>query len=98
MSWTVILEDENKVEVASLNNEFVINSFNEIVNNENFKLIRYLDPYGDAVFNHLQMQDLISDLENLTKIDRNNQLVVEIISLAKRCIEESHLYLVFYGD
>ncbi len=98
MGWTVLLEDENKVKIASLNKEFAIKSFNDIVNRQDFKLIKYLDPYGDTVFNNLQMKDLITDLESIAKLEPENRLVDEIILLARKCSSQSHLYIAFYGD
>ncbi|MBC8045136.1 MAG: hypothetical protein IAF08_16980 [Rhizobacter sp.] len=61
------------------------------------KLLRYLDPYGDATFNHLQMDDLIKDLDDLENIE-HNPLTAEIQKLAARCKSEVHTYLTFYGD
>jgi len=98
MGWIVLLEDENKVEVSSLNNEFIIESFNTIINSIELKLVKYLDPYGDTVFNNFQMNDLINDLENIAKIEPENKLINEVILLAKCCLSQAHLYLVFYGD
>jgi hypothetical protein len=94
MGWTIILEDENNVEIESVNKELFIKK----TNNNDFKLIKYLDPYGDTIFNNLQMKDIIADMEIIAKMEPNNKLIDEIILLAKRCMNEPHLYLVFYGD
>lgn len=94
MSWKVILQGENKNILFLLNNEFHV-SLN--VKSNSFKLLSYLDPYGDTIFNNLQMKDLIEDLQLLKQLE-NNPLIEEIIFLAKRCKIEHHTYLVFYGD
>jgi hypothetical protein len=98
MSWTVILEDENKVEIESLGKEFSLKSFDNVIKSNDFKLIKYIDPYGDTVFNRLQMNDLISDLEFIVQIEPDNQLVNEIVLLAQKCLSQPHMYLTFYGD
>ncbi|MDX2072563.1 MAG: hypothetical protein SFV55_29280 [Haliscomenobacter sp.] len=98
MSWTVILEDENRGEVISLGKEFSLKSFETIVKNRDIKLIKYLDPYGDTIFNCAQMKDLISDLEYIMQTEPANQVIDEIILFAQKCLNHPHHYLVFYGD
>ncbi|ANI89337.1 hypothetical protein A9P82_08550 [Arachidicoccus ginsenosidimutans] len=100
MGWTIVLEDEKKSKIESLNTEFFLNSFeDDIINNDDFKLVKYLNPYGDTIFNNLQMKDLITDLKILSNRGFGSKLLIDnLILLAKRCMEESHLYLVFYGD
>lgn len=93
MSWTVILENEKGNSILSLSEEFTITSKNEY----KFKLLHYLDPYGDTVFNYLQMDDLISDLFLLKK-EEENFLINELIILSEKCKTERHTYIVFYGD
>ena len=94
MGWTVILEDENRLAKSSISHEFDTGLKNEL---NGLKLLHYLDPYGDAIFNRLQMDDLIMDLQKLRLLEAN-PLLDEIEALAQRCKKESHLYLVFYGD
>ena len=94
MAWTVALEDEDKQVISSLDREFdttIRDSLN------GFKLLCYLDPYGDTIFNRLQMHDLIHDLQQLKKMD-SNLLIDEVLLLAERCKRETHTYLYFYGD
>ena len=93
MSWTVILENESKLPIFSLSEEFTIMKKSEY----KFKLLQYLDAYGDTIFNYLQMDDLISDLI-LLKNDEENLLINELITLSNKCRTERHTYLVFYGD
>ncbi|GAB3296777.1 hypothetical protein [Hymenobacter tenuis] len=94
MAWTVGLLDENHCEQALLGRELTV----EIDLQQNdFLVLRYLNPYGDTVFNCLQMEDLIKDIlrqKNLTQ----DALLDDIIALADRCKQEVHLYVVFYGD
>ncbi|WAC10377.1 hypothetical protein [Dyadobacter pollutisoli] len=97
MAWTVILEDENKNDIELLEQEFSMVNLNNS-EKETFKLLKYLDPYGDTIFNNLQMSDLISDLIYLKGIEQNNELINLIIELAKKCQSDNHCYIAFYGD
>jgi hypothetical protein len=94
MAWTIILEDENKVPISSLSDEFDVELSGDA---GNFRLLCYLDAYGDTFFNRLQMDDLIKDLQSLNLIEIN-PLLDEIQALAERCKKEEHTYLAFYGD
>lgn len=94
MAWTVILETEKKKAIATLPCEFY-SSLSK--SPDEFRLLRYLDPYGDTVFNRLQMDDLIDDLQQLKKME-TNPLIDEMLLLAERCKQEAHTYLSFYGD
>ncbi len=97
MAWTIILEDEKKQAVRSLQKEFVSK---EMFNSEFLKqttLLKYIDPYGDTVFNNLQIDDLVKDLV-LLKGKEDNNMIDEIVLLAEECKSEIHTYLTFYGD
>lgn len=93
MAWTVILEDENKEIIISLNKEF--NS--SILSNEDFKgkfqLLKYLDPYGDTIFNKNQIDNLIADLLLLQKKCKN-MMVQAVIELAKKCKNGTQIFSV----
>ena len=62
MGWTVILEDARKEVISSLDREFHIALRDNL---KDYKLLCYLDPYGDTFFNRLQIDDLIEDLRHL---------------------------------
>ena len=66
-----------------------------------FTLLRYIDRYGDTVFNTLQMPDLLADLDRLalmelTPVERRGLDRLRV--MAERCRAEAHLYLWFIGD
>jgi hypothetical protein len=94
MAWTVILKDEATETIASMNGEFDTSLRDNL---EGFKLLRYLDPYGDTIFNRLQMDDLIQDLRQLKRLETNSR-IDDVLLLAERCKEDIHTYLYFYGD
>lgn len=57
--------------------------------------------YGNTVFNRLQMEILLDDLDKLeqaVKTAKEVRLERRIRDFARRSKEEPHLYLNFYGD
>ncbi|MBC7651952.1 MAG: hypothetical protein H7101_09395 [Deinococcales bacterium] len=50
MGWTVIIEDENGKAKKTMQNEFILSN-QSALRAENFKLLKYIDPYGDITFN-----------------------------------------------
>ena len=93
MGWTVILEDERGKKESILKDQFN----NKYFDGKEYKLLHYLDPYGNIIFNQLQIPDLVNDFQKLKMID-DDPMIDEIIDLAIRCKDEVHHYLVFYGD
>jgi hypothetical protein len=94
MAWTVILEDESKNIISSLDSEFSVPSTSIFIK---LRLLRYLDPFGDTTFNHIQMDDLIKDLEEIKNV-ADDLLINKIQQLAISCKSNPHTYLTFYGD
>jgi hypothetical protein len=66
-----------------------------------FPLLKYVDRYGDTIFNTAQMDDLLADIERLTAlrlqpVERRGLERLRV--MAERCRNEPHLYLWFVGD
>ena len=66
-----------------------------------FQLLCYIDPYGNTIFNQLQIDEFLTEWDKLrpeakTKDDMAAWSGVK--QLATRCKEEVHLYLRFMGD
>ncbi|HKE73675.1 MAG TPA: hypothetical protein VKB57_08675 [Acidimicrobiales bacterium] len=65
-------------------------------------LLRYIDEYGDTVFNRLQMNDLIRDVDRLAAradlkpIERRG--LDRLRPIATTCRDETHLYVWSIGD
>ncbi len=65
------------------------------------RCLRYVDWYGDTVFNRRQIGDVLEELQLLSKkahADDEKELLGRIINLARRCQGEAHLYVKFCGD
>ena len=58
MGWTVIIEDEDGNAKRTMPEELIL-SDSVIFNNEKFRIIKYLDPFGDTTFNAFMYEDLI---------------------------------------
>lgn len=68
------------------------------MDNLGVSLLRYVDWYGDTVFNRLQIGDVLAELRSLAERaqgDDDKKLLDRIIHLAERCEQEPHLYLNF---
>jgi hypothetical protein len=67
-----------------------------------FHLVGYVDPYGKAIFNHLQMEDFLEDLRRVRLIhpsEAAQTVLARIEEMAIRCKDSSGgLYLAFLGD
>jgi hypothetical protein len=63
--------------------------------------LRFIDPYGDAVFNYLQAPVLVYELKKVAchcETDEERRHIGRILHLAKRCASDRHRYLSFEGD
>jgi hypothetical protein len=66
-----------------------------------FHCLRYIDPWGATVFNHLQMDEVISELQRIreqTIVEVERAFIDAIEAMATRCKEGEHRYLKFLGD
>lgn len=68
---------------------------------KNYTLLRYIDRYGDTVFNQLQLDDFISEWRKLRDRPRKPEAIAlldAIENLARECQSGVHKYLKFVGD
>ena len=97
MGLTIILEDEDGVQVHALNCELYVSS--EDLYDNDFKLLKYVDLFGDTTFNSLQLDDLLDDLHRMKSLFPNQSILIqEIMDLAGAAKSKTHTYLKFYGD
>ena len=94
MTLTISLEDETREAIVILSSRLTIPS---TVDLNSYKLLQYLDPYGDTIFNRNQIDDLIIDLKRLDKL-ATDSVIKQVLALAERCKDEVHTYLCFNGD
>ena len=63
--------------------------------------LRFIDPYGDTVFNRNQLPVLIIEIETMLQGTEDHKVRLHgkaIIELARRALSEVHQYFKFYGD
>jgi len=66
-----------------------------------WRLLQYVDPYGDTYFNTLQMPDFLADWDAAkARVGSRweEKLWREVQDLARKCEYEPHLFLKFEGD
>ena len=71
------------------------------VSDDRFHCLRFIDPYGDTVFNRYQLPELIAEIEIMLKGAEDEKVRghgATIIELARRALNDVHQYLKFYGD
>ncbi|SRR5258708_1049795 len=71
------------------------------IDDPSFPLLQYVNPYGDAVFNPKQMQQLLEELQllvNQSSEEYSKRLLERVQVLARECQGANHLYLRFVGD
>lgn len=62
-----------------------------------FELLKWVDPWGDTVFNRAQCRSLVAELLRAEEIF-GSDVFSRLVRLAERAASEPHLYLVFIGD
>ncbi len=66
-----------------------------------FACLRFVDPYGDTVFNGIQAPYLEADLQLLIREGRNQDeiaIIEQLLALASVCQDHPHLFVRFIGD
>ena len=68
---------------------------------ESTRCIQYIDPYGDTIFNRLQMECFLEEwqmVEGLAADQDDKVQLGAVRALALRCKNAAHMYLKFIGD
>lgn len=102
MGLDIVLEDEQGQQIESITDPLgLLIPLIERDADRTAICLQFIDPYGDTMFNRLQMKQLVSELRNLHKFavrQEEKDLLREIEILAERGQQEPHRYLKFYGD
>ena len=95
-------EDENGHQLAELSDpQSLVAWFLPQSGMQDSHCLRYIDHYGNTVFNQLQIPQLIAELEKLPthphkpEADQHLEAVLEFI---RKTQDETHTYIKFYGD
>jgi hypothetical protein len=101
MAFDIQLEDEQGAPLVKLpDTHNVLPRLLDRANDSSDCCLPFVDPYGNTVFNRLQMKSLIQELDRVSQGASANEIAFayRLRELAVRCLEEVHLYLRFYGD
>jgi hypothetical protein len=98
----VVLQDEEGGEIGEVEaNTHLLDSLLPSHNDKRLQCLRFIDPYGDTIFNGLQMEQFLLEWRELAKNAKSPEdaaVLTQVEHLARRCRETPHLYLKFYGD
>jgi hypothetical protein len=96
MSWAVRLQNERGKPVINEDAGIDFELVDAVVGH---KLLRYIEPYGDTVFNQQQMDYFIDGWKLIQpKAAEQKQPWEKVFRMATKCKNEEHLYLKFIGD
>lgn len=63
--------------------------------------LRFIDPWGDAVFNQAQIPELLQELRGELAETRDTEVrshLEKVIQLVQRAVNQTHTYIKFLGD
>lgn len=66
-----------------------------------FPCLRFVDPYGDTVFNRVQLEQVLTELQLLGRratCSTERSALGEIAELARHAVDQPHLYMRLHGD
>ena len=101
MGFCIILENEDGERLEQVDDPK--NLLHQLLPSEDasYQYLRFIDWYGDTIFNRLQIQPFLDEWDRITRAARTseeNELLGRIRELAIRCSTKPHLYLRFAGD
>jgi hypothetical protein len=101
MSIYITIESEFGEKIDGIVDELNLLHMKTEVEDSPYEIIKYIDPYGNTVFNRYQIEPLLSDIEKLSEENKSTEALEFLTNLkdfAMRCLNEVHTYLKFYGD
>ena len=103
MPISVVLQDESGNKISEYINDpmgVIVNSLPDL-DDCTYSCIRFIDPYGNTVFNPIQAKVMIDEWDRLKELFSEKdveRLWTDVRSLIVRCADEVHVYLWFIGD
>lgn len=102
MGFNIILEGEDATALEQVDDPAgLLYEIMPTYEDKAFTYLRFIDPYGDTVFNRPQMEPFLNEWQRLREraVDPNAQQIVAAVErLARQCQDEVHLYLRFRGE
>ncbi len=103
MGLVINLQDEEgETEEVVCDDHNLLHQILPTLDNNSYQLLKYVDWYGDTVFNVLQMKLFLEEIDRLIIQESNSPEKVEILNkiklLGKKCQNRVHRYIKFIGD
>jgi hypothetical protein len=94
MTWPVVWQDENGEELGRFDNPGFLSGFLPADDEPRTTVcLRFIDPYGDTVFNQLQLDQLLIELASLrpgiTDL-RVRRALDQLLAFLRRCAGQVH--------
>jgi hypothetical protein len=103
MGIEAVWRDEQGVELGRVSDpKMILSRLTNITSGfSHTACLRFLDPYGDACFNQLQLPILAEELRVTASMEAEpavSQHLQELLALVERATNQVHTYLWFIGD
>ena len=101
MGLEIVLQTESGAKIDSVADPNYLGKLLPPIHDERHSLLGGIDPYGDTVFNGIQIRRFLLEWEAVSSnavTTEERELVSKIEGLALRCRDEVHLYIRFVGD
>ena len=98
---TINLEDESGGVIESIQDNGLLGKYIPEANDKNYCCAKYINRWGNTIFNELQMDDLIKELVSRTSKSEDKEiqmLIVQIYNLVEIAKKDVHVYIKFIGD
>jgi hypothetical protein len=98
---TIELRTEDGEVVEQIFDEGAVARLRPPLDDASSTCLRFIDRYGDTVFNPVQASPLIRELEakmDSVALTDDSDRIVRLIELATKCATGVHVYLWFIGD
>jgi hypothetical protein len=99
--FTINLENEDGTVVESIQDNGLLSKFIPEVHDNNYCCVKYINLWGNTVFNELQLDDFIKELKIITAKSEDENvkaLVNKLIEFATRADNEGPGLIKFIGD
>ena len=100
--YLIRLEDNRGVILETIQDASgVVDDFLKPFSKKRGGLLQYVDPYGTTIFNGIQAEALLPELEEARSSANSadaRDLLNSLERIARQCADEPHLFLKFLGD
>ena len=99
--FTIHLEDEFGGVIKEVFDKGLLREYIPEADDKNYCCVKYINRWGNTIFNELQMDDLIKELVIVTSESEDKEvktLIDQIDNLTQLAKKDVHVYIKFIGD